>query len=123
MQEQSLPPLPDEISSRVWIENIRPRVDCGAFPIKRTVGDTVNVSAFVFADGHDEVKAILCYRAPKGDWQERAMSSQSNDLWQAEFKVERTWRLALHRQGLDRLFHHLAGRAAKKTRCRSVGSK
>ncbi len=40
-------------SRRVVIENVEPQVDCGRFPIKRTIGDRVLVSADIFADGHD----------------------------------------------------------------------
>src|SRR5262245_35233666 len=42
---------------RVAIENVQPSLDCGRFPIKRTVGETVTVTADVFADGHDVVSA------------------------------------------------------------------
>ena len=42
-----------ETVRRVWIENVRPRVDCGEFPIKRTVGERVVVTADVLTDGHD----------------------------------------------------------------------
>ena len=44
---------------RVAIENVKPAVDCGRFPIKRIVGQTVTVTADVFADGHDVVRAAL----------------------------------------------------------------
>ena len=81
-------PLPEEKASRVWIENIRPQIDCGRFPIKRTAGEKVKVSAFVFADGHDEVKAVLCYRHTAGAWHETGLSRHGNDLWTAEFQVE-----------------------------------
>ncbi len=33
---------------RVVIEGVRPQVDAGRFPIKRVVGDTVNVDADIF---------------------------------------------------------------------------
>ena len=29
------------LSRRVVIENVQPQVDCGRFPIKRTIGDRV----------------------------------------------------------------------------------
>ena len=40
----------------------RPRVDCMRYPVKRTVGDTVEVHATVVADGHVQVRAELRYR-------------------------------------------------------------
>ena len=38
---------------RVVIERVSPQIDCGRFPVKRVVGETVVVEADVFADGHD----------------------------------------------------------------------
>src|SRR5438093_8729826 len=52
-------PLPDRLARRVVIDNVRPCVDEGRFPIKRTVGESVEVIADIFADGHDVVVARL----------------------------------------------------------------
>lgn len=87
-QEQPLQPLPAQKAFRVWIEDLSPLIDGGSFPIKRTVGEEVEVSAFVFADGHDEVKACLCYRPVTGEWQETAMTRREGDLWTADFTVD-----------------------------------
>src|SRR5689334_6582410 len=38
---------------RVIIEAVEPEIDHGRFPIKRTVGEEVVVSADAFAEGHD----------------------------------------------------------------------
>jgi starch synthase (maltosyl-transferring) len=35
---------------RVVIEDISPAIDCGRFPIKRVVGESICVEASVFAD-------------------------------------------------------------------------
>src|SRR5207248_8373960 len=51
---------------RAVIERIRPEIDAGRFPIKRTVGETVEVFAQVFADGHDVVTAVLRDRHAPG---------------------------------------------------------
>ncbi len=101
--------------TRVVIEDVRPRVDCGEYPIKRVVGDTVAVEADVFADGHDAVAAALQYRyAGADEWSQVAMRRLVNDRWAAEFRVERlgeyqyavvgwidhfsTWRHDLHKR-------------------------
>src|SRR3972149_4794771 len=47
---------------RVVIERVRPEVDGGRFPIKRTVGESVRVTAWIHADGHDVLAAVLRYR-------------------------------------------------------------
>ncbi len=80
--------LPAEQAVRVFIEKIRPRIDCGRFPVKRTVGEKVVVSAYIFADGHDLLQAVLQYRHAEGDWIEVEMTSQPDDLWTGEFAVE-----------------------------------
>ncbi len=69
---------------RVVIENVTPRVDDGHFPVKRVVGDTLVVEADVFADGHDELRAVLRTCAPGAkDWQETEMEPLGNDRWRA----------------------------------------
>ncbi len=79
--------------SRVVIENIRPRVDGGQFAIKRVVGETVRAKADIFCDGHDSISAVLRYRfEDEQQWRERAMLPLVNDLWEAEFPVERLGR-------------------------------
>jgi starch synthase (maltosyl-transferring) len=79
--------------SRVVIENVTPRVDDGEFPVKRAVGDTVQVEADVFADGHDAISAAVLHRHNGDDrWSEVAMQPLVNDRWTAEFTVERLGR-------------------------------
>ncbi|HEX2030459.1 MAG TPA: alpha-1,4-glucan--maltose-1-phosphate maltosyltransferase [Actinomycetota bacterium] len=73
---------------RLAIEDVGPQVDCGRFPIKRTVGETVAVEADVFADGHDTVACELRYRA-EGDrrWTDVPMTFVDNDRWRGAFTV------------------------------------
>jgi len=73
---------------RVWVENVRPRVDGGEFPIKRTVGESVIVTADVLTDGHDRIGAALRWRqAGEPAWHETRMESWPNDAWRAEFEI------------------------------------
>ena len=68
---------------RVVIENVRPQVDDGAYPAKAIINDPFEVSADIFADGHDVLMAILQYRhedEPDG-WQETAFEHTVNDRW------------------------------------------
>ena len=80
--------LDPQLIRRVAIEGVHPEIDSGRFPIKRTVGDTVDVGADIFADGHDTLAAALLYRAA-GDaaWREVAMTAAGNDRWRARFTV------------------------------------
>jgi len=94
---------------RVVIERVWPEIDAGRFPIKRTVGEHVTVSADVFADGHGLLAGVLKYRhlpGPKGPglptresttvgrvlsdpptWQEVSLIGRDNDRWNATFTV------------------------------------
>jgi starch synthase (maltosyl-transferring) len=73
---------------RVVVESVTPEVDCGRFPVKRAVGEKVEVEADVFADGHDAVSAVLLYReAGETEWNESPMRPLVNDRWQGAFTV------------------------------------
>src|ERR1700692_2349650 len=72
---------------RVVIENVLPEIDGGRFPITRTPGELVTVSADIFADGHDMIDAALQYRREgDGDWQYEPMQLVTNDRWEARFR-------------------------------------
>jgi starch synthase (maltosyl-transferring) len=102
---------------RVVIERVWPEIDAGRFPIKRTVGEQVTVSADVFADGHGLLAGVLKYRfvpagrpspdqrgsesgpgsvarldrratdPAAGEWQEIPLTARDNDRWGATFTV------------------------------------
>ncbi len=73
---------------RVIIESVSPQVDGGRFPAKRTAGDTVEVEADIFTDGHDAISAVLLYRhESERNWQERPLRAQVNDRWRGGFAV------------------------------------
>jgi starch synthase (maltosyl-transferring) len=72
----------------VVIENLLPQIDGGRYPIKRVPGETVTVSADIFKEGHDVVRAVLKWRT-KGEkkWSEAAMIPVGNDRWEGNFTV------------------------------------
>ncbi len=73
---------------RVIIENIQPVVDAGIHPAKRTVGERVDVTASIFGDGHDHIRASAFYKKEKeGAWVEIPMNPTFNDEWLASFYV------------------------------------
>jgi starch synthase (maltosyl-transferring) len=79
----------DEERKRVVIENVKPEIDCGRFPIKRVVGERVIVEADVFSDGHDSTSAVLLYRREGNKkWKESHMDLIENDRWRGEFIPE-----------------------------------
>jgi starch synthase (maltosyl-transferring) len=74
--------------NRVVIENIQPVVDGGLYPAKRTIGERVDVTAAIFGDGHDHIRASILYKKDKGEWKEVPMHPTFNDEWKASFYVE-----------------------------------
>ena len=72
----------------VIIENITPRVDGGRYPVKRELGDVLNVSAGIYRDGHDKLMAILRYRKKGGPWISIPMTQEENFEWNASFAPE-----------------------------------
>jgi starch synthase (maltosyl-transferring) len=78
---------------RIRILDVRPQVDGGRFPIKRTVGDRVEVSAEAFRDGHDAIRVVLRYLSPEGGWREAPMTwidrEVDGDRWAGHFEVDR----------------------------------
>jgi starch synthase (maltosyl-transferring) len=72
--------------SGVVIEAIWPEIDGGRYPVKREVGDTLEVWADIFKDGHGKLAAVVRYRRwHDDDWQEAEMSFYDNDRWRAAF--------------------------------------
>jgi starch synthase (maltosyl-transferring) len=81
---------PAEGRKRVVIEEIQPLVDCGRYPTRRILGDRVEVTAAIFADGHDHVASRLLYKhAGERFWQSAPMTALTNDLWSGSFPVDR----------------------------------
>jgi starch synthase (maltosyl-transferring) len=82
-----------EPPARIRILDVRPQIDGGRFDVKRTVGERLDVSAEVFRDGHDAIRAVLRYRAPGGDWQEAPMAWVDRDVdgdrWAGSFVPDR----------------------------------
>ena len=74
---------------RVIIENVQPLVDGGLYPAKRTVGELVVVSATIFGDGHDHLRAEVLYKKSGANkWTTLELKPTFNDEWSGAFKVE-----------------------------------
>ena len=85
--------LDPQMMRRVVIEGVLPQVDGGRFPIKRVPGERVEVTADIFADGHDVLAAVLLWRAAGvSEWRESPMELLENDRWGGEFTVDRLGR-------------------------------
>ena len=72
---------------RIQIQDVRPQVDCGRYPVKATDGDSVDVSATIFKDGHDILRAVVRYRAAGSrKWLESPLEPLGNDRWAGSFR-------------------------------------
>jgi starch synthase (maltosyl-transferring) len=86
-------PLPPTTSPRIQIENVWPQIDGGRYPVKRSVGQTVEVWATIFRDGHESLGASILYRPPGAvTWQETLFAEVGNDRWTGSFPVDRAGR-------------------------------
>ena len=75
-------------SSSIVIEKVEPEIDSGRWPIKREVGDRLEVSADIFKEGHDVLACLLRYRLAKEDgWREVPMEFVDNDRWSGHFDL------------------------------------
>jgi starch synthase (maltosyl-transferring) len=85
--------LPREPPSRIQIQYPAPAVDGGRYAAKRCVGDAVSVSADIFRDGHDKLRAVVRYRAPDDRrWEEAELlpidAHVDGVRWAGEFVVD-----------------------------------
>jgi starch synthase (maltosyl-transferring) len=68
------------------IEDVYPLIGGGRFPVKRIVGERVEVWADIYRDGHDVVTAALVWRRePDREWRREPMTHHSNDRWGGSF--------------------------------------
>ena len=79
-------------SHYVFIQNVKPSVDGGIYPVKRRQGDYVEVSAEILQQGHDGLSAELQFKHSKERrWQTVSMycDNKGLDLYKGGFKVEK----------------------------------
>ena len=81
------------IAPRLVVEAVTPAVEGGAFPVRRVVGERVEVEADVFGDGHEQLAVELLWRPLDGaEWRAAPMVELGNDRWRAGFVLERLGR-------------------------------
>ncbi len=70
------------------MECIAPCVDAGAFAVKRTLGDQVDVAVDIYQHGHGVLAAALWVQAPgQTGSQELPLGVPENDRWRGSFTV------------------------------------
>ncbi|NUL24305.1 maltotransferase domain-containing protein, partial [Streptomyces lunaelactis] len=71
---------------RIPVLDVRPLVDCGRRPAKAVAGETFQVTATVFREGHDAVAANVVLRDPSGrpgPWTPMRELTPGTDRWGA----------------------------------------
>jgi starch synthase (maltosyl-transferring) len=78
--------LPERVE-RVVIGQVLPQVDGGRHPVKRILGERLQIEAHVVIDGHDEVAVEAQVEAPSG-WAERVrLEPVGNDVFRGSFPL------------------------------------
>ncbi|MEU3075500.1 alpha-1,4-glucan--maltose-1-phosphate maltosyltransferase [Streptomyces laurentii] len=95
-------PLP--LIGRIPVLDVRPLVDCGRRPAKAVVGETFEVTATVFREGHEAVGANVVLRDPAGrpgPWTPMRELAPGTDRWGAEVTpdAEGQWTYAVEAWG------------------------
>ena len=71
------------------IECVTPELDYGRYPVKRIVGDVVQVGADVLKEGHDVTAAQIVVRSPgRTAWPVPMQYNADADRWFGEFTVD-----------------------------------
>lgn len=73
-------------SGAFHIEDVYPLVNGGSFPVKRIVGERIDVWADIYRDGHDVVAGALVWRLEQErQWHHEPMTHYGNDRWGGSF--------------------------------------
>src|SRR5215469_274457 len=86
-----------QADARIHIEEVYPELDGGRHPVKRIVGETFEVWADLFRDGHDKLRAVLKYCHQDGAWRETPFVFYDNDRWSGRFRLDAVglWRYTI----------------------------
>ena len=99
---------------RIPIQDIHPVVDCGRRPAKAAAGETFQISATVFREGHDAVAAGVVLTDPGRHARPAAAPCASSrpgtDRWAVDVSLPTEGHVALPGRGVGRPHRHLAAR-------------
>jgi starch synthase (maltosyl-transferring) len=100
---------------KIVIEDVYPEIDCGRYAAKREVGDTLEVWADIFKEGHDAIAAAVRYRTEREtDWRETRMRFVDNDRWMGSVRLEENLRYHFTVAAWTNLFGTWASDTRKK---------
>jgi starch synthase (maltosyl-transferring) len=100
---------------RIIIEDVYPELNGGRYPVKRVEGESFEVWADIFMDGHDLLLAVLEYkREDEVEWQSVPMEHEGNDRWHGMFTLGGMGRYAYRIAAWPDLFGSWASDTRKK---------
>jgi starch synthase (maltosyl-transferring) len=71
---------------RILILDLRPSIEGGRWPVKRTLGDAVVVECDIVRDGHEQLRAVVRHRPPGASgFVEEPLGQVDPDLWRGGF--------------------------------------
>ncbi|MEU8651664.1 maltotransferase domain-containing protein, partial [Streptomyces sp. NPDC048737] len=80
---------------RIPVRDVHPRVECGRRPAKSVSGETFEITATVFREGHDAVGANVVLKGPdgrRGPWTPMRELAPGTDRWGAEVTLDEVGR-------------------------------
>jgi starch synthase (maltosyl-transferring) len=81
----------------ILIQDVTPCVDNGLYPVKRLAGESLDVEATVFRDGHERIRVVLRWKsADEKEWNEAPLQcvNPGLDRWKGGFLLEQNSRYA-----------------------------
>ena len=94
-------PKSGQTPSRILIQDVRPQVDCGRYPVKAIVGDGVRVTGTIIRDGHEVLGATVRYGSG-GDALEGAAARRRQRSVRGLVPTGLLWDVVLSDRGLGR---------------------
>jgi starch synthase (maltosyl-transferring) len=91
-------PLPKARVPRIVIEAVYPEIDCGRYPVKRELGERIEVWADIVGEGHGRLRAAVRYAPPNATaWRAAPMALFDNDRWRGVFELTEIgrWRFTI----------------------------
>lgn len=86
--ESSVTGEPLQIKNYIAIENVYPELNSGLFPVKRIVGEALEVWADIFNTDHGKIGANIKYRKEgEENWNYNPMQYFDNDRWTGRFSL------------------------------------
>ena len=92
---------PQSPIGRIPVIDVKPAVECGAFPTKSVVGEEFDIEATVFREGHDAVNATVVLTDPDGTETHLPMrcTNPGLDHWVCTVSADRTGRWSYRVEG------------------------